>query len=353
MMQRIWMIVSLVAGWTGLASGQGCAMTQDCLNPNNTPDFNDCIPKALEKIAPPQPMNGTGWANVTGGGACAADTDCHKGKCVKGACVCNNDGVTAGAHCDDVMIQCPEYKESACCSWQQNRALASNFQLISSFFGSDSGGCDACAANVMRLWCGLVCSPNQADFMQMHLPYPSINYRMDPMTGVDHVKVLEMNVNLSTPFTCGLFDSCKNTPLVSLTDALKSSVGFLNYQAQTGSIGHGQFIHLHFGRNDSFFNHSMLQCDNYSIVTDPREWTALPAQAKMLSSIANPLSPKQCPCAACRKTCNAPSNSSTHVTLVDKPISVWSGFDAPLVGIVYAGIAVFTAIIYSVAQRKR
>ncbi|CAK4716156.1 unnamed protein product [Aphanomyces euteiches] len=176
-----------------------------------------------------------------------------------------------------------------------------------------------------------------------------------------------MNVNLSTPFTCGLFDSCKNTPLVSLTDALKSSVGFLNYQAQTGSIGHGQFIHLHFGnafdltgdlthslgRNDFFFNHSMLQCDNYSIVTDPREWTALPAQAKMLSSIANPLSPKQCPCAACRKTCNAPSNSSTHVTLVDKPISVWSGFDAPLVGIVYAGIAVFTAIIYSVAQRKR
>ncbi|KAF0717766.1 Aste57867_2105 [Aphanomyces stellatus] len=323
--------------------GRGCAMTQDCENPGNIPDYNDCIPKALSQTMPPQPMNGTGWANVTGGGACTTDANCHKGTCVDKACVCHVDGFTAGAHCDDVAIQCPEYKDAACCSWQQNRAMAANFKLISTVFSTDGGGCDACAVNVMRLWCGLVCSPSQADFMEMALPYPSVNYRLDPMTGVDHVKVLEMHVNLSTPFTCGLYDSCKNTPLVSVTEALKSSVGFLNYQAQTGSIGHGQFMHLGFGRKEDFFNHSILKCDNYSEVATPNVFAALPLQAQLLKSIAKADAPKQCPCAACHKSC---SNSSTHITLLENPISPWQGFDGTLVAAVYSGIAVFTTILY-------
>ncbi|ETV79258.1 hypothetical protein, variant [Aphanomyces astaci] len=342
--------------WSGLLcflvmkvdAKRGCAMTQDCLNPNNTPDFNECIPKALEHVAPPQPMSGTGWANVTGGGTCVSDADCHKGTCVDSTCHCKVDGVTAGAHCDDFAIQCPEYKADACCSWQQNRALAANFKLISSVFGTAGGGCDACAANIMQLWCGLVCSPSQADFMDMHLPYPSNSFRQDPMTGVDHVKVLEVNVNLSTPFTCGLFDSCKSTPLVSVTDALKSSVGFLSYQAQTGSIGHGQYMYLRFGRNDtSYFHHANLQCDNYTQVREPTVLAALPLQAQLLSTIADAAAPAQCPCSSCRPTCsNAPSNSSTHITFVSNPISIWDGFNVTLVAGVYSGIAVFAAALY-------
>ncbi|KDO32672.1 hypothetical protein SPRG_02372 [Saprolegnia parasitica CBS 223.65] len=331
----------------GYVDGSGCVMTQDCVNPGNIPDYDACIPKALASVAPPMPMRGDGWATVTGGGTCKADTDCHQGTCVKKACVCRNDGVTAGAHCDDFAIQCPEYESSACCSWQQNRALADNFKLIATMFGRNSaGGCDACAANMMRMWCGLVCAPNQADFMKMHLPYPSNNYRLDSMTGKDHVKVLEMDVNLAKPFTCALFDSCKHTAIASMSDAFKSSLGFLNYQGQTGAVGHGEYLFFHFGANSSYFNTSALRCDNYSEVTAPDVYHRLPAQAQRLPSMANPLAPKQCPCGACRATCSADSGASAHIMLRDNPIGFWTGFNVQLVSVVYAGIALLTGALY-------
>ncbi|OQR89045.1 hypothetical protein THRCLA_09951 [Thraustotheca clavata] len=327
--------------------GRGCVMTQDCLNPGNIPDYDDCIPKAQASIVPPQPMQGEGWANVTGGGSCNTDKDCHNGACVDNACVCRKDGITGGSHCGDFAIQCPEYKDSACCTWQQNRALADNFKLIATMFGNNKvGGCDACAANMMQMWCGIVCSPNQADFMKMHLPYPSNNYRMDSLTGKDNVKVLEMNVKLSKPFTCGLFDSCKNTGIASVSDAFKSALGFLNYQGQTGAVGHGEYLYFHFGQNASYFNITPLRCDNYSQVASPSVLSKLPAQAQLLPSIADPLATKQCPCGACRQTCSSSSGSSGHIELLDSPISFWSGFNATLVAIVYACIALFTSILY-------
>ncbi|OQR96469.1 hypothetical protein ACHHYP_15780 [Achlya hypogyna] len=339
---------ALASLWlAGYVRASGCVMTQDCVNPGNIPDYDDCIPKALANVTAPRPMRGDGWAIVTGGGACSADSDCHKGTCVDKSCVCQNDGVTAGAHCDDFAIQCPEYKESACCSWQQNRALADNFKLIATMFGRNTaGGCDACAANMMRMWCGLVCAPNQADFMKMHLPYPSNNRRMDSMTGKDNVKVLEMNVNLAKPFTCDLFDSCKHTAIASMSDAFKSSLGFLNYQGQTGAVGHGEYLFFNFGHNASYFNTPALRCDNYSQVLSPEIFDALPAQAKLLPSMADPLAAKQCPCGACRATCSSSSGASDHLVLVDNPISFWTGFDGALVGAVYACIAVFTALLY-------
>ncbi|GAB9474861.1 hypothetical protein Gpo141_00011976 [Globisporangium polare] len=332
-----------------------CAMTQTCVNPGNVPDYDACIPEAHAEPAEPQPMIGAQWATVTGGGACANDTDCSdKGRCSSGACVCQEDGMVAGAHCELFAIQCPEYKDAACCSWQQNQGMAENFKLLASVFGKNSGGgCDACATNLLNLWCGIVCSPRQSEFMQMHLPFPSTNYRPDPMTGEDHVKVLEMDVTLDKAFTCSVFDSCKNTAIASMSEGMKSSLGFLNYQMQTGAVGHGEYMHLHFATgnsseppvptNQAAFNHHVLKCDNYSEVVGVE--ALLPKQAQLLPSIASSSEVKQCPCGACRSTCDARSGDDHHIKIESNPISLLDGFNGTLVALVYGAIGVVALLL--------
>uniref|UniRef100_K3X0G1 Niemann-Pick C1 N-terminal domain-containing protein n=1 Tax=Globisporangium ultimum (strain ATCC 200006 / CBS 805.95 / DAOM BR144) TaxID=431595 RepID=K3X0G1_GLOUD len=327
-----------------------CAMTQTCVNPGNVPDYDACIPEAHAVPADPQPMRGASWANVTGGGACKGDSDCNsKGSCTNGACACLNDGIVAGAHCELFAIQCPEYKDAACCSWQQNQAMAENFKVLANTFANnDGGGCDACAVNLLNLWCGLMCSPHQADFMRMHLPFPSINHRLDPMTGEENVKVLEMDVTLDKPFTCALYDSCKNTAIASVAEGMKSSLGFLNYQMQTGAIGHGEYMLLHFtsantttkATSADAFDHHVFKCSNYSEVTT-MDIETLPTQAQLLSSIASPDVPKQCPCGACRQTCDDNAHAGgggDRIAVVANPISLVDGFNGGLVAIVYGAI---------------
>ena len=203
-----------------------CTITQTCLNPGNIPDYDKCIPEA-NVDALPLPMQGEGWPSVIGGGNCSTDADCsNKGVCSStNQCVCDSDGISAGSHCEDIAIQCPEYQNRACCSWQQNRALAENFKLIGSLFGrNEKGGCDACAANMMRLWCGLICSPNQSDFMHLHSP--STTHRLDPLSGKT-AKVLQVDVQLKRITACSVFGSCENTALVSTIAAMtRSEIGY-------------------------------------------------------------------------------------------------------------------------------
>lgn len=289
-------------------------------------------------------MVGDKWPTVTGGGACTNASDCSgKGECSNGKCRCPNDGMVAGAHCELFAIQCPEYRESACCSWQQNEGMAENFKLLASVFGRNAaGGCDACAANLLNLWCTLVCSPRQDEFMAMARPWPSTTYKPDPMTGEDRVKVLELNVSLMTDYTCALFDTCKNTAMASMAEAMKSSLGFLNYQMQTGAVGHGEFVNLRFDKsNATALDHHVYKCDNYSEVTD--SFSRLPRQAQLLPSIASPSEKKQCPCGSCRATCDAKrqgGGGGDHIHVVTDPISIWDGFNATLVAVVYGAVGV-------------
>nr|CCA17630.1 conserved hypothetical protein [Albugo laibachii Nc14] len=328
----------LVLAFTLHECSGACAMTQRCVNPNNTPDYDDCIPEAYAIPVDAKPMHGIGWANVTGGGNCTLASDCHdRGHCIRGQCVCEDDGMTAGERCNQYSIQCPEYKNAACCSWEQNQGLAENFKLLSNVFGKNAaGGCDACASNLMMLWCGLICSPYQSEFMKMHSVYPSVNYRPDPMTGVNHVKLLEMDVSLQKDLTCSVFDSCKNTAIVSMAAAMKSSLGFLNYQAQTGAIAHGEYLFLHFNETSpQAFDHSVLTCSNYSIVENDTFRQSLPQQAQRLDSIISKNAKKQCPCGSCQATCSAHNANSTRpIMITSNPISIWDGFDYRLVGTV-------------------
>lgn len=299
-------------------------------------------------------MRGENWANVTGGGACSTDKDCSgKGACVSGHCECPADGVVAGAHCELFAIQCPEFADAACCTWQQNRGMAENFKLLASVFGRNAaGGCDACAANLLNLWCALTCSPRQDEFMALAKDFPSNSFKYDPMTGTDHVKVLELNVTLDKDMTCAVFDSCKNTAMASMASAMKSSIGFLNYQVQTGAIGHGQFINLHFNESKPAseeadkpekepLSHHVYQCSNYSEASDV--FSELPLQAQLLPSIAKPSEGMQCPCSSCRQTCDAAGGrggSGDTIHVVANPISVFDGFNAVLVAAVYGLLGV-------------
>ncbi|KAI9985589.1 hypothetical protein PInf_004970 [Phytophthora infestans] len=150
-----------------------CVMTQTCVNPDNEPDYDKCIPEAhkdlqnrmLSVVATALPLpTVVAKANVSAAHVYAAET-----------------------------------------AWLRVLTaitMAENFKLVASVFGKNSaGGCDACAANLMSLWCGLVCSPEQDQFMQMAHEWPSNNYRPDPMTGKEKVKVLELNVSLAKDMT--------------------------------------------------------------------------------------------------------------------------------------------------------
>ena len=291
-------------------------------------------------------MTGGKWPRVVGGGKCTRDTDCNdKGQCLDGGCVCRQDGMIAGPFCDQFAIQCPMYMASACCSWQQNEAMAENFKLLASVFAKNSvGGCDACAANLMELWCGLVCSPEQDEFMQLAHAWPSTTFRPDPLTGNERVKVLELFVALDKDFTCAIFDSCKNTAMASMAAAMKSSIGFLNYQMQVGAVGHGEYMTLHFNASkDKSFDSSVLNCSNYSEIVTRRE--TLPTQAQLLESIASEsVNDKQCPCGACRATCDTHNSGNSHIHVVDNPISMFAGFSTKLVTAVYGLLVVFVVV---------
>ncbi|CEG50432.1 Cholesterol transport protein (Niemann-Pick C disease protein) [Plasmopara halstedii] len=320
-----------------------CVMTQTCLNPENEPDYDACIPEAYKIPVDSLPMTGNGWPSVIGGGNCTTNIECNsKGHCINGMCVCRHDGMAAGPHCNQIAIQCPAYKNDACCSWQQNYAMAENFKLLASVFAkNNAGGCDACAANLMSLWCGLICSPFQDKFMHMTYEWPSITYRPDPMTGKEKVKVLEVNVALTKNYTCGIFDSCKNTAMASMAAGMKSSLGFLNYQMQVGAVGHGEFITLVFNQStQQSFHHDILECSNYSEIIETRE--ILPIQAQLLETIASKSkNDKQCPCGACRATCDTHKSNGTSIHVVENPISVFTGFNTKLVAIVYGLLVIF------------
>jgi hypothetical protein len=104
---------------------------------------------------------------------------------------------------------------------------------------------------------------------------------------------------------------------------------------------------------DSYANRSfsapILPCFNYSQVRQTSFLASLPLQAQVLPSIADVTAPTQCPCGACRKTCEMDeAGGSPHPSnVVDRPISIWSGFHGTFVGLVYLGVALLTTLLYT------
>jgi Niemann-Pick C1 N terminus len=81
----------------------------------------------------------------------------------------------------------------------------------------------ACAVNLVNFWCGLVCSPQQLEFVSIHDPPRAL--RDDDLTGQPDVAVLQADVVLSGPYACQLHESCKGTAIVGQSTAMQSAVG--------------------------------------------------------------------------------------------------------------------------------
>ncbi|CAM9988473.1 unnamed protein product [Ectocarpus sp. 6 AP-2014] len=266
---------------------------------------------------------------------------------------------------DVAPIVCPQYKDSGCCSWQQNYALYQNLGLLVESFGSTTG-CLACAVNLVNFWCALVCSPDQGAFASMH--DPPFDQRRDDLTGGSS-RVLQLDVNVDGDMACRIYESCKSIAVVGETTAMQSGLGLLKFQLQTGAVGHGEFFFPSFETNAS----AESPCGNKRLPVsgsldalaseredDPQVAASAPTASSEPSSMSfdtlacdsfyDPGSstipfaypPKRediisCTCDYCVQACSG--GGSIDVDVSDKnPIPVLDGFGVGLVGGVYAAV---------------
>jgi len=237
-------------------------------------------------------------------------------------------------------IMCPQFRQSSCCSWQQNYALYLNLRTLVDSFGG-STGCLACAVNLVNLWCGVICSPDQSTFLNLH--DPSVGYMDDDLTGEPNQPVLQADIVLDAEYTCKVFDSCKQTAIVGASTAMQSASGLLKFQFQTGAVGHGEYFNLTFdGRIDAQpkktnglvgFKTEALSCNSFWHPGSNRAPFPYPPPR---------ITETSCSCRYCQSAC---SNTSDGSALLKSGIPLMNGFNYTLVVVFYALIAVVSSVL--------
>jgi len=173
-----------------------------------------------------------------------------------------------------------------CCNDGQNTLLTNQFNLLGLTFGSvgGDGGCDLCAANLMRYFCYYTCSPIQANYMTIN---GYVNFT-DPFSKKNKT-VLSMNYTNSYETACQIFESCKTTAYVSQMSAMQSGKGLLNMLGQNAPSQGPTLINM-------FFE------------TDPQKGVLIPQMDKC-SEIVGEFDrwgykiPKNCSCNSCASMC--------------------------------------------------
>jgi hypothetical protein len=229
---------------------------------------------------------------------------------------------------------CPQYKAAGCCTVQQDLLLYVNLLQIEAQFGDiRGGGCPGCFYNLRNFWCEYTCSPRQSDFVRVM----GLSNMVDPTEPARSFDVLETRVALQRDFACGIFDSCERVKPVQQLSAMSNAEGFFAYQGQTEAIQHGAFIDFVL---DSPSNASappmhvpLYSCCNFPDV-DP-------------ASGANSTGNSSCPCSYCKGMCaggqcgagtGAGGGGGDGDTVYGTEPPWWNGFDAALVGGVWAAV---------------
>lgn len=184
--------------------------------------------------------------------------------------ICNEDGcqvptpikppIPASMQTFTPPFMCPEFADQeVCCNESQNSQLVTKFLLVDMTFGGGTGGCDACGANLKRLWCYFTCSPNQADFISAGVQTEVL----DPMENTPvYVMVLPLNFTVTEHYACELYNSCKKCPYAQSVSAMQSSHGFLQFQG-ANSVEMGQvFITFYFVNSGVALSLDTASCAN-------------------------------------------------------------------------------------------
>lgn len=150
---------------------------------------------------------------------------------------------------------CKEYLgKPSCCNDFQNTNMANQFSILVSTFGNDNGGCDVCAANLVRFWCKYTCDPDQRKYVQVGEP----SYVTNPQTG-QPVYAVPLNFTVSDDLACSIFTSCRKTNFISQLSQTQTSHGFFIFLGQNSVTQSNNYIMINF--NDSGLNFQPHHCN--------------------------------------------------------------------------------------------
>lgn len=205
------------------------------------------------------------------------------------------------------QFACPEYKDRSCCTLVQANTLKTQFTLIDFTFGRiASGGCPACYENLRAFYCGIVCSPNQSDFVK----FVGIEDMIDPNTNRPQ-RVLHTKMAINAEYACAIYESCASTGKVKQNLPMKGCENFFNFQVKTESIGIGHsymdvYYHKENGEVVTSFGSPFAHpgSDQFSAFKDEED-----DDEDEEDDDWNPTEPLSVPVMSC---CNFPANFSDH-----------------------------------------
>lgn len=156
-----------------------------------------------------------------------------------------NTGAPANATGDDAIpkdysqtwtggVACPEFMgKPSCCNDYFNNPTVNDFEKLKTAFGNSGGGCDLCAANVMRFFCYYACSPNQTDFMHLNT-YKDVTVINDTTNEPVTINVADINITYNSNDACSFFESCSKITFLTEISAGSSALGFITFQFDRG-----------------------------------------------------------------------------------------------------------------------
>jgi len=131
---------------------------------------------------------------------------------------------------------CPEFADKpSCCGAWSNDAAFENFQKIKTAFGNQGGGCDICAANIMRFFCYYACSPDQSDWLKFW-KYDQIEAWNDTSGKLVTMDVARVNMTFNAQQACDLFQSCSKISFLTQISAGGSALGFFTFLFDRGVV---------------------------------------------------------------------------------------------------------------------
>jgi len=141
-------------------------------------------------------------------------------------------------------IACPEFQgRPSCCNDLFNNPTVLDFEKLKTAFGNSGGGCDLCAANVMRFYCYYACSPNQTDFMHLN-GYKDVTVINDTTNEPVTINVADINITYNSDDACNFFESCSKITFLSEISAGSSALGFITFQFDRGIATSFSQVHV-------------------------------------------------------------------------------------------------------------